>query len=127
MGAAGIRGTVYRIVFRPSADGKAFFTISTAEGHIVMQGVTTQDIPVDEGKEVVVEIDTNNPTNPVVVTQSIPAAVAAAIQVSAQELTQVLTETILTNPPPPPSGPTVTPQPPQPQPAAPDLTPGAGQ
>ena len=32
VGAAGIRGTIYRIVFRPSSDGKAFFTISTAGG-----------------------------------------------------------------------------------------------
>ncbi|HEX2862165.1 MAG TPA: FecR domain-containing protein, partial [Lacunisphaera sp.] len=65
VGAAGIRGTIYRVVFKPSADGKAFFTISTAEGVVVMENVTgTADIPVEAGKEVVVEIDTANPDRP---------------------------------------------------------------
>jgi len=56
-GAAGIRGTIYRIVFRPDANGKAFFTVSTAEGLVVMQGVTAVEIPIPVGKEVVVTVD----------------------------------------------------------------------
>ncbi len=129
VGAAGIRGTIYRIVFRPSANGKAFFTISTAEGHVLMQGVTTQDIPVDEGKEVVVEIDTDNPTHPVIVTQDIPQATATVIQAAAQDLTKILTETVITNPTESAGAPAPTPAPapPPPEPAAPPLTPGAGQ
>src|SRR5688572_16189019 len=47
VGAAGIRGTVFRVVFRQGADGKASFTVSTAEGKVVMQGVTSSEIPVD--------------------------------------------------------------------------------
>ena len=56
-GAAGIRGTIFRIVFRPDANGKAFFTVSTAEGLVVMQGVTAVEIPIPVGKEVVVTVD----------------------------------------------------------------------
>jgi hypothetical protein len=120
VGAAGIRGTIYRIVFRPSSDGKAFFTISTAEGKVEMIGVVnTADLMVDSGKEVVVEIDTDNPDKPVVVSQDIAPNVAAAIQAAALELTQTLKDLILTNPvssgpdeqnlPPPP--PPITPPP----------------
>ena len=56
-GAAGIRGTIFRIVFRPDANGKAFFTVSTAEGLVVMQGVTAVEIPIPVGKEVVATVD----------------------------------------------------------------------
>lgn len=34
VGAAGIRGTTFRIVFRPTTDGKAFFTLTTATGQV---------------------------------------------------------------------------------------------
>ena len=64
VGAAGIRGTVFRIVFRPSADGKAFFTISTAEGRVVMEGVTTGEVPVEAGKEVELQVNTDDPSHP---------------------------------------------------------------
>jgi hypothetical protein len=57
VGAAGIRGTVFRIVFRPDGTGKAFFTVTTAEGRVVMTGVTTTEIPIPAGKEVVVQAD----------------------------------------------------------------------
>ncbi|MDI1249722.1 MAG: FecR domain-containing protein, partial [Lacunisphaera sp.] len=109
VGAAGIRGTIFRIVFRPSADGKAFFTVSTADGRVVMEGVTTQDIPVDSGKEVVVTVDVPEPAAPtvpgetpapvtppappVIVTQDIPPATAAVITAAAVSITQVLQTT----------------------------------
>lgn len=129
VGAAGIRGTIYRIVFRPSANGKAFFTISTAEGKVVMLGVTTQEIPVDAGKEVVVEIDTDNPGNPVVLTQDIPDATKAAINAAAGELKDVLKDAVIANPPEPAGAAlqSTTTVPPTPDVPAPTLTPGAGQ
>lgn len=99
VGAAGIRGTIYRIVFKPSSNGKAFFTISTAEGKVVMEGVTEQEIPVDAGKEVVVEIDTDNPGKPNIVTQDIPAAIVAAITNAARELTETMKDAVIDNPP----------------------------
>lgn len=45
VGAAGIRGTTFRIVFRPTGNGNAYnFVLSTSEGHVVFaQG--TVDIP----------------------------------------------------------------------------------
>ncbi len=128
VGAAGIRGTIYRIVFRPDSNGKAFFQIQTAEGLVVMEGVTNADVPVAEGKEVVVEIDTANPENPVVVSKDIPAADAAAIRTAAQELAQTLQNTVIDNPPPK-EGPKDEPPPTVPPPVPEDqkLTPGAGE
>jgi hypothetical protein len=37
VGAAGIRGTTFRIVFRPSGTGQAFFTLSTAIGNVAFE------------------------------------------------------------------------------------------
>ncbi|HEY8993087.1 MAG TPA: FecR family protein [Lacunisphaera sp.] len=129
VGAAGIRGTIYRIVFKPSSNGKAFFTISTAEGKVVMEGVTDQTIPVDEGKEVVVEIDTDNPTTPKIVTQDIPPATTALINAASRELTETMKDAVIDNPPPknepPPKKEEEAPA--LPQPANPNLTSKAGE
>jgi hypothetical protein len=128
VGAAGIRGTIFRIVFRPAADGKAFFTVSTADGRVVMEGITSQSIPINAGKEVVVEIDVPStpgatPAPPVIVTQDIPPATAALIQAASQNISQTLQQTTFT-PPPPPREPT---PPPAPTTTLPELTPGAGE
>jgi len=125
VGAAGIRGTVFRIVFRPAADGKAFFTISTADGKVVMEGVTTAEIPVDAGKEVVVEIDTNNPANPNIVTQDIPAATKTLITEASVAIAEVLKDIVIP-PTPPPNPPPPPPPPPDPTDTQPQLTNGAG-
>jgi hypothetical protein len=37
VGAAGIRGTTFRIVFRPNGTGLAFFSLSTVEGNVAFQ------------------------------------------------------------------------------------------
>lgn len=133
VGAAGIRGTIYRIVFRPSSDGKAFFTVSTAEGLVVVQGVVAGDVPVEVDKEVVIEIDTNNPGPAKVVTQDTPAATKAFIVDAAAAIADVLkdmtisSDAIITTP----GGNTVTvtppPPPPDTTPPLPQTTPGAGQ
>jgi hypothetical protein len=58
VGVAGIRGTTFRIVFRPDASGKVFFTLTTADGTVVLQhGEAKQEVPVPSGKEVVVTVD----------------------------------------------------------------------
>lgn len=122
VGAAGIRGTIYRIVFTPSSDGRnAFFTVTTVEGLVVMEGVAGGDVNVPADKEVVVEIDTDNPNNPSIVTQDIPASTKAQIQTEAAAITQAVIETVIppvtpsvTTPPPPPEPPPVAPEPPQP-------------
>ncbi len=125
VGAAGIRGTIFRIVFRPASNGKAYFTVSTAEGRVVMQGVTTSEIPIVAGKEVVVTIDvpTDKSTTaapPVVVTQDIPPATAALIVTATQHIAETIQQTTFTPPPTPPV------PPPAPTPSQPALTSQAG-
>jgi len=93
VGAAGIRGTIYRIVFTPTANGKAFFQVQTAEGEVVMSGVTNTDMPVEAGKEIVVEIDTENPTNPVVTKGEISAENKALIAAAAQVIIEEAAKT----------------------------------
>ncbi len=39
VGAAGIRGTTFRIVFRPGGTGQAFFTLSTASGNVSFESL----------------------------------------------------------------------------------------
>ncbi len=58
VGAAGIRGTTFRIVFRPTGDGKAFnFQLSTAEGQVLFTGTTagSGQVNVPNGQELAVE------------------------------------------------------------------------
>ena len=133
VGAAGIRGTIYRIVFRPSADGKAFFTVTTAEGRVVMTGVTEGEIPIPAGKEVTVTVDipdnkTTAPAAPVVVTQDIPAATTALITAASTTIAQSVQTTNFTPTPPtpPPPPPPAPPAPPAPTVTNTVLTPGAG-
>ena len=139
VGAAGIRGTIFRIVFRPSSDGKAFFTVSTAEGRVVMEGVTAEEIPIVEGKEVVVTVDIpTTPTAPgetpapiappVIETRDIPAATSALIAAAAITISQTVQETTFTPTPPattpPPAAetpPPTTETPPPPKPTEPTL------
>lgn len=64
VGAAGIRGTIFRIVFRPSRDGKAFFVITTSDGTVVFRGTTSGPISVPAGKQVVATFDYTAPTTP---------------------------------------------------------------
>ena len=77
-GAAGIRGTIFRIVFRPDANGRAFFTVSTAEGLVVMQGVTAVEIPIPVGKEVVATVDIPEASAAPAATPAAPIAAPAA-------------------------------------------------
>jgi hypothetical protein len=74
-GAAGIRGTTFRIVYRPTGNGQAFnFQLSTSEGVVVYEGTTTMgrtEVPVAVGREIVLTAQLNPTTNSVVV--SFPA------------------------------------------------------
>ena len=85
VGAAGIRGTIFRIVFRPNGTGQAFFTLSTAVGNVAFtqgteggaaqtpgaaataQGVA--GVPVPQGQEIMITVDvTQNAQGQLVVT-----------------------------------------------------------
>lgn len=74
-GAAGIRGTTFRIVYRPTGNGQAFnFQLSTSEGVVVYEGTTTMgrtEVPVAAGREIELTAQVNPATNSIVV--SLPA------------------------------------------------------
>jgi hypothetical protein len=57
VGAAGIRGTTFRIVFRPDSSGKMSFTLSTSEGVVLLTGINGTQSPVPAGKEVAATFD----------------------------------------------------------------------
>lgn len=52
VGAAGIRGTVFRIVVRSDSAGKAVFSLSTDQGEVVLQGIDTPAVSVAAGREI---------------------------------------------------------------------------
>ncbi|MGA2691502.1 MAG: FecR domain-containing protein [Opitutaceae bacterium] len=115
VGAAGIRGTTFRIVFRPGPGGKAFFVITTADGRVLFRGITSTPVSIPAGKQVVATFDYTPPspsggttggttggtpgatapvTTPVtIVTTDTPPAEAAQIQVASQAIVNAV-ETI---------------------------------
>lgn len=128
VGAAGIRGTQFRIVFRPTGDGRAFnFQLSTAEGLVVFEGTTqggSSALPVADQQEIVVtaQVDPNTgqitglsvpansaPISPEAAAQIVTAVVteiAPAIQqtvITTNEQQQQATQQTNTNPTPPAS------------------------
>jgi FecR-like protein len=136
VGAAGIRGTIFRIVFRPDGNGKALFTISTSEGKVVMEGVTDAEIPVDAGKEVVVTIDLPDTAGkvvlpPVIITRDLTPATVNFIRQATESIVRDIEQLFRKDEPPAKAGETqesraATP-PPDPETIVPSLTPGAGQ
>lgn len=61
-GAAGIRGTTFRIVYRPDGNGQAFFSVMTLEGDVAVtttSGTTAAPISVtsEQSVEITVEVD----------------------------------------------------------------------
>ncbi|MCX6953860.1 MAG: FecR domain-containing protein [Verrucomicrobia bacterium] len=88
VGAAGIRGTVFKIVYRPVGDGRTGvynFVMTTVEGNVeVVVGtgtVTTPPVQVTDNKEVVLNnVEVNVTTNQVTATTS--TGVTAAVTVT---------------------------------------------
>lgn len=108
VGAAGIRGTTFRIVFRPSGDGKSFtFQLSTADGRVAFEGTVQApaNVEVPTNQEIVVTAEAtvdattgqvevtsvNIPATPQPIsaeaTQAITTAVVSAITEAAQNTT----------------------------------------
>lgn len=118
VGAAGIRGTTFRIVLQFQPNGQVAFQLSTAEGSVVFNGTvqvatsgaTSQDgtanaVNVTEGQEVSAVATVNPATNQVTsvqvsaaqsispaATQAITSAVTQAIQQAQQSTTFTPTE-----------------------------------
>lgn len=94
VGAAGIRGTTFRIVFRPTGTGQAFavFSLSTLEGNVNFQQgggaqpstpapgqvqPTPGGVPVATGQEVVVTVSVNVDPQTNVVTVTAPPTISS--------------------------------------------------
>jgi len=89
VGAAGIRGTTFQIVYRPGPNGTALFSVVTAEGQVVFTGTAPGSTPVDisAGQQIVVtfDVDSGLPTAPIVLSDLSPAE-AAQIQTISQAI-----------------------------------------
>ena len=104
VGAAGIRGTTFRIVFRPTGDGRSFtFQLATAEGVVVFEGTTAApaNVPVPDNQEIVVTaeatLDTTTGTIQVTNVEVPTAAVSISPDAQAsitQAVTTVITEAV---------------------------------
>jgi len=89
-GAAGIRGTTFRIVYRPTGNGQAFnFQLSTSEGVVVYEGTTTMgrtEVPVAVGREIALTAQVNPATNTLVISFPVagrgPGGVPASVPMS---------------------------------------------
>lgn len=115
VGAAGIRGTTFRIVFRPTGDGRAFnFQVTTAEGLVVFEGTSAGSgapVEVAADQEIVVTVVVENGnfqfTGPV---QSKDISAEAKQQIT--EVVGQALEAVKETPPPtgnPPNNPPSTP------------------
>lgn len=131
IGAAGIRGTIFRIVFRPTGDGRTYyFQLATKEGLVVFEGTLEGLDPkfVGEGQEftIVAEID---PATGQLVIRAMPTAgdiSGDAIQGIEDAINQAITQAEQTTVFPG-NRPEENPTPPPPPTQRPDqLTPGAG-
>lgn len=128
VGAAGIRGTTFRIVFRPDGTGRAFFALTTVEGNVVLAqgGVETPVAAVnDQAQEISVEVDVqvNAQTGQVTISaagqtftvQPAAAATTADVVQAVQQVVQAVATVVFT-PPAPPAPPSSPPPSQEPQP-----------
>jgi hypothetical protein len=67
VGAAGIRGTFLKVIFRPGKDHKAYFSVETFEGLVLFTGLTSGPVNIPAGHKVEASFDYNpaNEDNPV--------------------------------------------------------------
>ncbi len=106
VGAAGIRGTTFRIVMRFEASGQVTFTLSTSEGTVAFTGTvqlagtatttqdgTAQEVAVADGQEVIAVATVNPATSQITniqvsSTQTISPAASEAITAAVTEAIQ---------------------------------------
>lgn len=132
VGAAGIRGTTFRIVFRPNGTGQAFFQLSTVEGNVgftqpdangapaaggttTVTGTGTAGVAVPQGQEVSITVDVSTNAQgqlvvtvlppPVTTTSNVSVATMQAVTQVAQEIAVAVQQTVFTPPAPAPNPP----------------------
>ena len=96
VGAAGIRGTTFQIIFTPGPNGSAFFQVTTADGRVLFTGTTVTPVNIPAGKQVVVTFDVNSgtATTPVVVSGASTANLTQ-IQVASQAIAVAVANTTI--------------------------------
>jgi hypothetical protein len=98
VGAAGIRGTTFRIVFRPGPNGTTLFSVLTSEGRVVLSGVSSTPVSIPAGNKVVVSFDiTGNVASTPVVLTAATGTELTQIQVATQAIVTAVTNTVITN------------------------------
>ena len=105
VGAAGIRGTTFRILFRPDATGRVVFTLSTDEGDVVFEAPDNAAVSVVTGMEIAVDVEVSidvttgvvRITAPIIMSapREIPAATRVIIAAAAQTIVELSTDVIL--------------------------------
>ncbi len=94
-GAAGIRGTTFRVVFRPQGDGQAFFSVTTVEGNILVtpyEGTTTTGgISVSDLEEVEILVEVDDSTGEVT---SVTVVDGDGVKPADPEVVAVVTEVV---------------------------------
>jgi hypothetical protein len=94
VGAAGIRGTTFRIVFRPDpGTGKAFFEVTTTDGRVLFTGVTSGPVNIPAGKQVVSTFNYTPPTTPGGTGTATNVVIPNVTDVSVTEAAQITTAT----------------------------------
>lgn len=147
VGAAGIRGTTFRIVFRPDGTGKAFFSLTTVEGNVVLAAGTVNlpaetSVPDNQEVEVLIDVSVDPTTGaltlsvdgaaPVVIVRDASTVNLTNISQVAQQIAEASAQTAFTPPtrtetPPPATPPDEeAPPPPPAEPTTPRTTPGDG-
>lgn len=104
-GAAGIRGTTFRVVFRPQGNGTAFFTITTIEGDVAVttnDGTVSTPISVTDQQEIEILVQVDDVTGEVTVlsapadivvkaaTIEVVATVTEAVQAAAEAVVEIV-------------------------------------
>jgi hypothetical protein len=113
VGAAGIRGTTFRIVFKPDANGQMTFTLSTSEGRVLLSGTSGSQVEVGGQQEVSVAVDVQvnattgevTITTPPVITSTteISTTAATSIATAVQQIVETSAQVIITATATPPS------------------------
>jgi hypothetical protein len=97
VGAAGVRGTVFRIVFRPSSTpGQALFQLSTAAGLVDYQGINatgagTAKVDITQGQEISFTVSITINAQGQIVVNVQPPPPGATTGIPANTLAQVAT------------------------------------
>lgn len=152
VGAAGIRGTTFKITYRPTGDGRFTFSLTTVEGNVALAvgSVNAPPTAVMTNQEVVLNnVEVNAATNQVTATTSTgqtvaitapppvvdaPVGTLSKVAEVATQLAQAVINVVFVAPTPPSVAPTPTPTPtptppaeekkePPPPPAPPTVTP----